>query len=191
MHHSHKHVERQHKRVYVSVLQTRVPYSHQIMQTEARTRNFLNSRMFLLHCREEAPPTMSQYPKSVSHYPTATREPVVKDALFHAHVPMSKRLHHPGPQGKRVVPDEELWYMMVVVQQWFGSRESYMCMSRISCVCHVSHVSPRMSPDSRDTLRAELLKMPLSEDEQLRPMSAHRNLYSESTKPRSIMEKKP
>ena len=48
-----------------------------------------------------------------------------------------------------------------------------------------------MSPVSRDALRAEALKIPLSEEEPLLPMSAHRNLYCESTRPNSTMEKKP
>ena len=55
---------------------------------------------------------MGEYSKSIIHYPAGTGESIVSDTLFDSHVPMSKRLHDPGPYGKCVIPDEDVWHGM-------------------------------------------------------------------------------
>jgi len=89
--------------IKVPVLQSRVPYPHHVMQTETRTRDILDSLMFLLHGREEKPPAVGEYSKRVLHYLATTGESVVEDTFFHGYVPMSKRLHHPNVRHVTVV----------------------------------------------------------------------------------------
>lgn len=97
--------------VNVPVLHSRVPNLHRTMHALAI---FLTVWMFLLHGREEAPPAVGEYSESVLYYPTAMGESVDAYTLFHGHVPMSKRLHHPCPQGKRIIPDEVRHVTIVV-----------------------------------------------------------------------------
>ena len=156
--------------VNIPVLQSRVPHPHHVVHAEACTHDILDSLMFLLHGPEDASPAVGEYSKSILHYPASTGELVVI---------RSSTVMFLCPNG----------FIIQVRRANASSPMKKYGISRSSLGSGSPGGNP-MAPVSSDALRAEALKIPLSEEEPLLPTSAQRNLYSESTKPRSTIEKK-
>ena len=61
---------------------------------------------------------MGQDTKGIFYNTSSPGQPVVEDPLLFGEVSLGMGLHHPGLQGKGLIPHNEVRYRLVISWQW-------------------------------------------------------------------------
>ena len=73
---------------------------------------------------EEAPETVGKDAEIILNHPPGTGTPVVEDTFIVREVPVGEGLHQVWSQWERVIADEQVWHIVVVVGEWLRGRET-------------------------------------------------------------------
>ena len=111
--------------VELLVLESRVPYPHQIVQDNTSFHDDFDSGGVMLHgSRQNLEAVNQDSDLGIFNHPPGAGKPVVKCTLFIVQTPTAVWLHHGLPDGEGIVAGEEVGYILVVIRQRIWGRES-------------------------------------------------------------------
>ena len=99
--------------VELLVLESRVPYPHQIVQDNAGFHDDLDSGGVMLHGSQQNLEAVRQ--EGIFNHPPGAGKSVVKYPLFIVQTPEAVWLHHGLSEGEGIVADEEVGDILVVI----------------------------------------------------------------------------